>query len=264
MHSPHEVYQNELKSRYKLHGWALWQPEPDPDSPTEYVAIGDVGYIYNGRFVRLFNIQRKKDDPSHQQHGVPEGYRHMPPSPFDIFQKSRLDRGDYCSRSVRTDNAPNGRVYQCRGRGKTGAVLHLPDHALSRDYRGSMTKLIKKYLDDNSQRFFEFARGHFPDVKEIILVTGYTAVTSWAAAVFLDKQTDAKLEFQSLPNDRMNLQWRVEDNIREHVPCHTSNPTQDDLLANQCIYIRGFQARHKYANDNKFEIEAFGAPPRRF
>jgi hypothetical protein len=104
--------------------------------------------------------------------------------------------------------------------------LHLPDHALSRDYRGSMTKLIKKYLDDNSQRFFEFARGHFPDVKEIILVTGYTAVTSWAAAVFLDKQTDAKLEFQSLPNDRMNLQWRVEDNIREHVPCHTSNPTQ--------------------------------------
>jgi hypothetical protein len=107
MHSPHEVYQNELKSRYKLHGWALWQPEPDPDSPTECVAVGDVGYISNGRFIRMFNVQRTRDDPSHQQHGVPEGYRPMPPSPFNIFQQSRLDRGDYCSGSVRTANAPN-------------------------------------------------------------------------------------------------------------------------------------------------------------
>jgi hypothetical protein len=108
-------------------------------------------------------------------------------------------------------------------------VLHLPDHALSHDYRGSVARPIKNYLEDNVQKFFEFARDRtedFPDVKEIILVTGYTVVTSWAAAVFLDKKIDATLEFQSLPNDKMNLQWHVEDNIREHVPCHTSNPTQ--------------------------------------
>ena len=108
-------------------------------------------------------------------------------------------------------------------------MLHLPDHAFSHDYRGSISRPIKNYLEDNVQRFFDFARQrreHFPDVKEIIHVTGYTVVTSWAAAVFLDKKIDAKLEFQSLPNDTMNLQWHVEDNIREHVPCHTSNPTQ--------------------------------------
>ncbi|KAH9963428.1 hypothetical protein BGW80DRAFT_1351766, partial [Lactifluus volemus] len=256
----------ELKSQHKHLGWRLWDPEPDPDSPTECVAIGDVGYISNGRFVRLFNIRRRRDDPSHQQHGVPEGYRPIPPSPFNIFQKSRLNRGDYCSRSVRTANAPNGRVYQSKGREKTGAVLHLPDHAINHDYHGAYVKQIKKYLEDNVQRFFEFARDRreqFPDVKEIILVTGYTVATSWAAAVFLDKKIDARLEFQSVPNDKMNMQWHVEDHNRERVWCDTSNPTQGDPLYNQCIYIRGFQARHKHAKDNKFEINAFGAPPAR-
>jgi hypothetical protein len=90
-------------------------------------------------------------------------------------------------------------------------------------------KPIKKYLEDNVQRFFEFARDRreqFPGVKEIILVTGYTVATSWAAAVFLDEKIDARLEFQSLPNGKTNMQWHVEDHNRERVWCDTSNPTQ--------------------------------------
>jgi hypothetical protein len=108
-------------------------------------------------------------------------------------------------------------------------VLHLPDPALSHDYLGSVARPITNYLEDNVQRFFEFARdrrGQFPDVKKNILVTEYTVTTSWAAAVFLDKNLDTKLEFQSLPKDKMNFQWHIKDNIREHVWCDTSNPTQ--------------------------------------
>jgi hypothetical protein len=94
MHSPHEVYRNELKEKYKLFGWALWEPNPDPDTR---IMSGDVGFISDGRFVRIFNVRLKSDHPL-QRHGVPEGFYTLNPPPF---QKSWLDGGDYHSNSVR-------------------------------------------------------------------------------------------------------------------------------------------------------------------
>ena len=38
------------------HGYPLWIPEPAPTKLGEGVRIGDVGYIFDGSFFRLFNV----------------------------------------------------------------------------------------------------------------------------------------------------------------------------------------------------------------
>jgi hypothetical protein len=51
-------------------------------------------------------------------------------------------------------------------------------------------------------------------------------VTSWAAAVFLEKNVRAQLASEPLPEAQVYLQWQVEDNICNHVRHHASIPSQ--------------------------------------
>lgn len=52
------------------YGLPLWQPEPTKFGE---VQIGDVGYMFEGGFYRLFNALLPKDDPANRD-GVPEGF----------------------------------------------------------------------------------------------------------------------------------------------------------------------------------------------
>jgi len=69
----YNIFREELATKYSTYGHALWEPSPGG----RYIAveIGDVGFIREGRFHRLFNILLSGDDPSHQD-GVPQ--RHEP------------------------------------------------------------------------------------------------------------------------------------------------------------------------------------------
>ena len=80
------------------HGYPLWEPEP---TECGEVLIGDVGYVLDGGFYRLFNAMAAPEDPLNQRHGVPEG--------FEPFLCSRalhhhrphaLDPGPICSNHV--------------------------------------------------------------------------------------------------------------------------------------------------------------------
>ena len=51
-------------------GLPLWQPEPTSFGE---VQIGDVGFVEDGCFYRLFNAMRPKSDPANAR-GVPEGF----------------------------------------------------------------------------------------------------------------------------------------------------------------------------------------------
>ena len=62
------VYSEQLLA--KGHGLPLWEPEP---SELGEVQIGDVGFIDNGGFCRLFNATRPADDPINLC-GVPQGF----------------------------------------------------------------------------------------------------------------------------------------------------------------------------------------------
>ena len=55
---------------YRGYGLPLWRPEPTKFGE---VHLGDVGFVEDGRFYRLFNATRPADDQLNER-GVPEGF----------------------------------------------------------------------------------------------------------------------------------------------------------------------------------------------
>jgi hypothetical protein len=75
-------------------------------------------------------------------------------------------------------------TYQCRA-GKRGALLSLPYGGHREDV--IRAKVFEDYIKDNVDRWFYWSkkkRLHVERMEDLILVTGYTLATSWAAAVF--------------------------------------------------------------------------------
>jgi hypothetical protein len=64
----YETYASVLVT--KGHGHPLWEPDPG-----EYASVdlGDVGYLYRGAFVKLFNVSKDIHDSSNQS-GLPHGH----------------------------------------------------------------------------------------------------------------------------------------------------------------------------------------------
>ena len=69
----YDIFREELAAKYPAHGHALW--EPNTGGHYAAVEIGDVGFVRDGYFHRLFNVLLPEDHPSHQD-GVPQ--RHEP------------------------------------------------------------------------------------------------------------------------------------------------------------------------------------------
>jgi hypothetical protein len=104
---PYQVYRDQLTSLY--HGHALW--DPDPAGVYEGVSVGDVGYMRDGCFYRLFNVLRKWDDPSNFTLFQPEYYPTLDLGPFLNTRTSMFSKGDYHSRFV---TAEEGVPYQAK------------------------------------------------------------------------------------------------------------------------------------------------------
>ena len=66
-----DVYAEQLFHLGHGYGYPLWGPKPPPDQGK--VFVGDVSYICNGSFHRVFNALRSKRDPGNIS-GVPKGY----------------------------------------------------------------------------------------------------------------------------------------------------------------------------------------------
>ena len=93
------VYLEQLSSLYR--GIALWEPEPVKNY-YDKVSIGDVGYVYNGIFYRMFNAQLPWDDALNQKLSKDPPGNYNPTDSglvFDI-QTTRFNKGDYYSPKV--------------------------------------------------------------------------------------------------------------------------------------------------------------------
>src|SRR6266850_4569682 len=93
----YDIFSAQLAINYPAYGHALWEPRP----PRLYcpVEVGDVGFIREGRFHRLFNALLSADHPSHKI-GVPEHYESLIPSLSDYIVSSTLSPSHYCSAGI--------------------------------------------------------------------------------------------------------------------------------------------------------------------
>ena len=99
----YEIFREQLAIKYSSYGYALW--EPRPTNPYRPVQIGDVGFIPDGRFYRIFSALLPADDPS-QEFGVPEYHEPLVPTLSDHVATVPLDRNNYCSAGVKVEDDP--------------------------------------------------------------------------------------------------------------------------------------------------------------
>ena len=69
----YDIFREELAIKHPAYGHALWVPSPG--GLYSAVEVGDVGFIHEGIFHRLFNILLPEDHPSHGNLGVPEHHQ---------------------------------------------------------------------------------------------------------------------------------------------------------------------------------------------
>jgi hypothetical protein len=100
---PFDIYKKQLSSPY--HGLALWKP--NPEGLYDRVTIGDVGYVDEGAFIRMFNVTLPWDDKSNKTFGDPFHYDPLSSDSFRI-RNENFGKFDHYSRGVsRKDNAHN-------------------------------------------------------------------------------------------------------------------------------------------------------------
>jgi hypothetical protein len=92
------------------------------------------------------------------------------------------------------------------------------------------TKVYEDYIRDNVVSWFECSKNNGLPVErmeDLILVTGCTMVTSWAAATFVDHSQEISLAAQALPSGGAQFNW---SRMRGNVPHHDSQHDSDSAV----------------------------------
>jgi hypothetical protein len=238
----YDTYRDQLASLY--HGHALWVP--DPAGLYDRVRVGDVGYVRQGHFLRMFNALLPADDDK-QVYGVPEGFAPLHMGPFHNIRTIHLSQGDYCSHTVTVDHGDRGHQangpdeaasasFRCR-RSKSGAFLSLPFNCESVD--AIRTKAFEIYTRKHCDSWLEFAIANDHDVRleDIILVTGCDLTSSWAMAAFVNPSNpEISLGVRVSEAGIASFQWAATNQP------HHNEPSQN-VLKSHCVFLRGFRAK---------------------
>ena len=101
---PFNIYRDQLSSLYR--GLALWDPKPPENLHKQpgHISIGDVGYLDNGVFMRMFNVTLPWDDPLNKLIGKPEKYERIKPKYSDNVCANEIREGVYCTHVSEVDN----------------------------------------------------------------------------------------------------------------------------------------------------------------
>ncbi|KAN0135134.1 hypothetical protein V8E53_007025 [Lactarius tabidus] len=244
----YDIFRHSLAIKYPAYGHALWEPNTGGRYPA--VAVGDVGFIREGQFHRLFNVLLSPADPSHRL-GVPEENEQLRPRVDDHIVTGTLTPHNFCSTGVKLESEPGlfanepslGVSFLCRR--KQGAVLSLPIRARCENTvaLGDFGEWMISHID----RWFTWARQlgmGINRMEDIVLVTGAHLTRSWTNVAFLEDQTDARVSFEFQVAADTSINWNVSpDRIIGAVLNH--GPIGKGLPEDQCIFIRGFRVTRR-------------------
>ncbi|KAH9998748.1 hypothetical protein BJV77DRAFT_710152 [Russula vinacea] len=153
-----------------------------------------------------------------------------------------------------TPDDAEGVTYTFRNR---GALLSLPNGGRHEDV--IRTKAFEDYIRDHVVSWYTWAQKNKLGVErmeELILVSGCTLVTSWAAAVLVDNTMKAEISLASrtLSNGEASFVW---SNNQGAVVYHNSrfDPQNPPTAWDQCVFIRGFRAKRVLSGPDESELE---------
>jgi hypothetical protein len=213
----YETYANALIT--KGLGHPLWEPDPGEYAP---VGLGDVGYLDNGAFVKLFNASKDIHDWSNRL-GLPRGHSPLhigdilrptplPKAPDHISSEGVSEKGaglsvtagfviPYIPRSCNSSLRPHRTLGQAGGGFsfecslQQGALLIMGDVA----YRENAVdkKRFSDYIIQHYRSWLDFAEvlGRDVSLSDLILVNGCDKTSEWACAAWSEKTQSVSLSF---------------------------------------------------------------------
>ncbi|GJE89358.1 fungal specific transcription factor domain-containing protein [Phanerochaete sordida] len=173
---------------YRRYGFPLWHPEPNRYGEVE---LGDVGFVSEGQFIRLFNAMRPAGDPLNTR-GVPSGFVVLQPSEEHLFDNPTfLAKGAICTATMScrrlgaavadpSQSMKASFAFSCHSHCGAVAVLggfgHQRWYISNRDFWGYIAKHHDSWYD------FAESKGHILAPEAIVLVSGWLKTTEWALA----------------------------------------------------------------------------------
>ena len=94
----YDTFRVQLANTHPAFGHALWEPDPGEHFPP--VEVGDVGFIRQGKFHRLFSALLPADHPSHDNFRAPENHELLQLSTSNHIDRGILHPNNFCSYGV--------------------------------------------------------------------------------------------------------------------------------------------------------------------
>ncbi|EMD37750.1 response regulator receiver [Gelatoporia subvermispora B] len=187
------------------HGMPLWEPEPNG---TGEVEIGDVGYIQDGGFYRLFNATHTRDDPINLRFGCPDAFCPLVTNDRLYYMRPHaLSPGTLCSKSIKRAELDVQAASPAGGGGLSftytggrGAILNLLDPATR--MRLHEDRAVVEYMAQNFDTWYHFATETLRmdlHQSDIVFVRGWMKTSRWAVAAFAQGGQSGTLTFNINP-----------------------------------------------------------------
>jgi hypothetical protein len=107
----YDIFREELALKYYALGHALWEPSPgqlrghtpresSPGELRDSVSIGDVGFIREGQFHRIFNALLPRDHPVNMTFGTPTDHEPLRLTTESHTSATQLGPNNFYSREV--------------------------------------------------------------------------------------------------------------------------------------------------------------------
>ncbi|KAI0028780.1 hypothetical protein K488DRAFT_73503 [Vararia minispora EC-137] len=221
-------------------GHALWSPSPQQIDGVRQpsVRIGDIGYIYDGRWTFLFNIHLASGAEG-QAARLPPGFRPLEKSGVSWSLLPRSTQWSVRSGSSRCISV---------GLSDSDATIAYIGEADEETVTMHVQRRYVKYALHNLQnwkRFFVEQRMDL-NISDLIIVTACTRATSWTNSVRISASSDLNLGVQASLNSLANIELTYEN--RAHVDLdvlHNSGPTYrsaaESVTLDQCLFLKGYK-----------------------
>ncbi|KAL0948303.1 hypothetical protein HGRIS_010895 [Hohenbuehelia grisea] len=236
------------------HGHALWVPEPHQSNE---VRPGDVGYLHQGAFIRLFSARLPAEHSRNRLFGVPVGFKPLdiPESLVAVVEKY-FDPGTLRSCNIQETKfgvaaegcgLPGSAGIQFTCSDRQGAVLLLTRKGIREDILA--LDLCKEYAKEHYESWYDFANRQLRlglNNGDIILVTGCDKTAEWATAAFNERSRGVGISFYGgfpmVGGAEVSLSgsWQTGTSVQ-----HRSGPVSDcgDVKYDQTIFIRSYKVK---------------------
>ncbi|OCH91317.1 hypothetical protein OBBRIDRAFT_792365 [Obba rivulosa] len=202
--SPYAIYARQLLPLG--FGMPLWNPEQGTDSGD--VFIGDVGFLEDGGFHRVFNARLPLSHTLNRAHGTPyalplqEGVEHPK------HERTAVGSGVMCSEGISRGSGSSikgnwleaEQQFLCRK--QTGAIL-VQEGTTRYELPADSSRIIGSYMLHHYSHWHRFATASLHRAiprGDLLLVRGCTQCTDWAMTAFWDQRDPSntvKLSFQA-------------------------------------------------------------------